>query len=264
MMKGEQTAMNELILDHLKKLQLNYLVQNFDDFVSSFKRNKDVALSIITKVCELEIQQQQKRNLERRLRESKVGRFKPMADFDWNWPKKIDRPAIERLFDLKFIEEGRNVVIIGPPGVGKTMIAKNLAYSAAVSGNSSLCCGASDLVNDLNSALSAQIYKSRLNRFVRRGLLVIDEFGYLSFNNKAADLLYKVISKKYEKNSLIITTNLAFDKWGTVFPGATCVSALIDRLTHRCELITIDADSYRLKESKEKNKLNNQKRREKK
>ena len=119
---------------------------------------------------------------------------------------------------------------------------------------------ASELTLNLTSAYSAGIYRSRLRRYLRPSLLVIDELGYLSFDNKAADILFEVISKRYENSSVIITSNLAFNKWGNIFPGATCVTALVDRLTHHCDILTIEADSFRVKESKEsKNKTKKRK-----
>jgi len=254
--------MNESLLGQLKDLKLYYLQQNLDDFASSFKTRRDLCLRIIENICEREIDEKKRRNLERRVREVRVGSFKPISDFDWDWPKFIERNRIEELLELGFVGEKKNAVIMGPQGVGKTMIAKNIAHLAATSGKTSLFTTASELVIDMRSAYSSGIYRSRLRKYLRPSLLVIDELGYLSFDHKAADILFEVISKRYENSSVIITSNLAFNKWGSIFPGATCTTALVDRLTHHCEILTIDADSFRVRESKENE--NNTKKRKKK
>lgn len=239
--------MNELF----KELKLYYMDSYYDDFVKSFKAKAPVANEVLQKMAHLELEERKKRNIERRIRESRVGQMKPMKDFDWQWPKKIDRPRVESLLDLKFIDEKQNIILIGAEGVGKTMIGKNLAHLAAAKGKSSLFTSASELAVDLTAAYSAGVFRSRLKRYLRPALLVIDEIGYLSFDNKAADLLFDVVSKRYEKSAIVITTNLGFSEWTKVFPGAACITALIDRLTHHCEILEIDADSYRLKESKQ-------------
>jgi DNA replication protein DnaC len=238
------------LLPHLKKLRLIYLVEHLDDFLTSHHKNSS-PFAILKSLTEAEIDFRKKRSLERLLRASKVTRLKPMSDFDWNWPRKIDRPLIENLLRLNFIEEKSNVIIIGAEGVGKSMIAKNLAHLAAANGKSSLFTSASAVTSDLAMAQGAGVLQSRLKRYIKLDLLVIDELGYLSFDSKGADLLFEVISKRHEERSTIITTNLAFNQWNTIFPGATCIRALIDRVTHRAEITTIDADSYRLKESKQ-------------
>ena len=201
-----------------------------------------------------EEQERARRGLERRLGRARLGTFKPIADFDWNWPKKIDREQIEDLFRLEWLARGHNAVLIGPNGIGKTLIAKNLAHQAVLRGATARFLTASELLNTLAEQDSSTSLQRKLALFARPSLLCIDELGYLSYDTRHADLLFEVVSRRYENKSLLITTNKPFGEWGEVFPNATTVVTIVDRLVHRCELVNIEGDSYRLKESKEQAK----------
>ena len=243
-----------MIQDNLEKklraMKLYYLAENLDAFCE--KTAGLDGLKIVEELVSLEQLEKQKRSSERRLIEARLGRFKQMADFDWDWPAEIDRPAVERLLKLNFLKEKENIVIAGAQGLGKSMIARNIGQAAVMTGCSTLFTSASELVCDLSSQESIPALHRRLKRYYKPELLIIDEVGYLSFDHKAADLLFDVISRRYETASIIITTNLTFKEWHTIFPGASCLVALLDRLTHHSDLLSIKGDSYRTKEAKEK------------
>ncbi len=192
-----------------------------------------------------------RRGLERRLQRARLGTFKPLADYDWSWPKKIDREQIEELLRFAWLDRGRNLVLVGPNGVGKTLLAKNLAHQAVLRGATARFLTASELLNTLAEQDSSRTLQRKLALFTRPFLLVIDELGYLSYDSRHADLLFEVVSRRYEHKSILITTNKPFAEWGEVFPNATTVVTLVDRLIHRCEVVNIEGESYRLKESRE-------------
>jgi DNA replication protein DnaC len=206
----------------------------------------------LEEVIAIEERERQKRSLERRVKSAKVGAVKPMASFDWTWPRKIDREAIDELFSLEFVVSGRNVILLGPNGVGKTMILKNVAHHAVVKGHTAKCTTASDMLADLAGQESSAALTRRLRHFVQPKLLCIDEVGYLSYDSRYADLLFEVVTRRYEMGrAILISTNKVFEEWNEVFPHAACVVTLVDRLVHRAEVIEIEADSFRLKEAKE-------------
>ncbi len=196
--------------------------------------------------------ERRRRGFERRLRRARLMRFKPLADFDWSWPKKIDRAQVEDLFQLDFLDEAGNVILCGPNGVGKSMIAQNLAHAALAAGHSVRWVTASELLNDLAAQDGPGALQRRFGRYSRPRLLVIDELGYLSYDNRHADLLFEVVSRRYGQASTIVTTNKAFAEWNQVFPNAACVVTLVDRLIHNAEIVPIEGKSYRLKEAEEK------------
>jgi DNA replication protein DnaC len=203
-------------------------------------------------LLEREEQVRAERSLQRRIQRCRIGTFKPMTDFDYSWPHKIDRDQVEDLFALDWLDAAANVVLLGPNGVGKTMVAQNLAYQAVLRGATVRFLTASELLNDLAAQDGSSAFQRRLARYARPRLLVIDELGYLSYDNRHADLLYEVVSRRYLKKSILLTTNKPFAEWNEVFPSATSVVTLVDRLVHRCEVVTIDAESYRLREAKER------------
>jgi len=153
---------------------------------------------------------------------------------------------------LDFLKEGANVVLQGPNGVGKTTLARNLAHQALLHGHTVLFTSAGNLLGDLAALDSDSLLRRRLRHYAAPHLLVIDEVGYLSYSHRHADLLFELISRRYEQKSTLITTNRPFAEWGEVFPGAACVVSLIDRLLHHAEIIAIEGDSYRLKEAQER------------
>ena len=198
-----------------------------------------------------EEEERSRRGLERRLRRARLGAYKPMADFDWSWPKKIDREQIEDLFRLDWLATATNVVLVGPNGVGKTLVAKNLAHQAVLAGATVRTLTASELLNTLADQATSHTLQRKIGLFCRPQLLVIDELGYLSYDARHADLLFEVVSRRYLQRPILLTTNKPFAEWNEVFPNASSVVTLVDRLVHRCEVVPIDGDSYRLKESKE-------------
>ena len=179
-----------------------------------------------------------RRSLERRLRSAHIGRFKPLADFDWDWPTHCDRAALQELMTLSFMNDATNVVLVGPSGVGKSMLASNLAHQALILGHTVLYATAGQLLGDLAALDSDSALRRRLR--------------YLSYSNRHADLLFELISRRYESKSTVLTTNRPFKEWKEVFPNAACVVSLIDRLVHRCEVVAIQGESYRLKEAKDR------------
>lgn len=216
-------------------------------------------------VLAIEERERQRRSLERRLRNSHIGTFKPMADFDWGWPKQLDREAIDELFSLSFLQTGHNAVLVGPNGVGKTMILKNIAHQALVRGHTVRFATTSDMLADLASKDSSSALSRRLRRYTMVHLLCVDEVGYLSYDSRYADLLFEVVTRRYEaRRPILLSTNKAFSEWAEVFPHAACVVTLVDRLLHRAEVIEVEAESYRLKEAKELRAARSKQRRPKK
>jgi len=220
-----------------------------DDIVALATKKRWSPVQLFEHVLTLEEQERSRRGLDRRLKRSRLERFKHIADFDWNWPTKIDRPLVESTLRLDFITDARNIVLVAPQGLGKTMIAQNIVHQAAVNGHGVLFISAAQLLLDLAAQESARALERRFKHYARIGLLVIDEIGFLAFDARNADLLFQVITRRYEKKSVVLTTNLAFRDWPTIFPNATCATALIDRVVHHADVIAIEGESYRAREA---------------
>jgi DNA replication protein DnaC len=224
-----------------------------DDLIAFVTKHRYSPAQIIEHIADIEEKERTRRSLERRLSQSRLGRFKPMADFDWSWPTRIDRELVDSALHLNFLDGPRNVVLVAPQGLGKTMIAQSIAHQAILQGYSVLFTTASQLLLDLRSQESARALDNRLKHYGKVGLLVVDEVGYVPFDNRDADLLFQIVCRRYESKSLVLTTNLAFSDWPSIFPNATCATALIDRVIHHADVIAIEGQSYRLREAAEQN-----------
>ena len=152
------------------------------------------------------------RGLERRLKSAHLGRFKALADFDWSWPSQCDRGAIQELMRLDFLKEAANIILVGPNGIGKSTIARNIAHQAVLKGHNVLFTSAGQMLNELAAQDGDIALKRRLAHYARPHLLVIDEVGYLSYSNRHADLLFEIVSRRYEERSTLITTNRRFSE----------------------------------------------------
>ncbi len=242
------TTTNTDLKAQLERIGLRAIAQNLDDLIARATTGRWSPRMMLEQIGQIETEDRSRRSLERRLRLSGIKKFKPIADFDWNWPKVIERDVIERALTLDFLKEARNLVLIGRNGLGKTMIAKNICQAAVLAGYSVLFRSAATLIEELQCD-SPETRRRKLRSFANVGLVCIDEVGYLSFDDKAADLLYEVINRRYERRSVIVTTNRGFKEWNEVFPNASCIVTLVDRLTHHADITKIDGESYRHRES---------------
>lgn len=248
MILPKMTTPKNNLQSKLEYIGLRTISQTLDDFIARATTGRWSPHILMERLADIEAEDRSRRSLERRLRISGIKKFKPMADFDWNWPKKIERDVIERALTLDFIKEARNLILIGQNGLGKSMIAKNICHAAVLAGYSVLFRSASALIEDLQCE-SPTARKRKLRTYGNAELLCVDEVGYLSYDDNAADLLYEVINRRYEHRSVIVTTNRGFKEWNEVFPNASCIVTLVDRLTHHADVTKIEGKSYRLRES---------------
>ena len=234
----------------LQQIGLRALPAELDDFLARATKARWSPRVLLEQLAQAEIAERSRRSLEQRLRLSGIKSFKAMADFEWTWPTKIERDVIERALTLDFLHEGRNLVLVGRNGLGKTMIAQNICHAAVLAGSSVLFRAAPALLEELHRQ-TPEGRRRKLRGYANVGLLCVDEVGYLSFDDKAADLLYEVINRRYERKPVIVTTNRPFKEWNEVFPNATCIATLLDRLLHHADVTVIEGDSYRLRESEQ-------------
>jgi DNA replication protein DnaC len=242
------------LTDQLRQLGLVHTADDLNDLVARATQKRWSPVVLIEHLAQAELDARMRHRVERRLRDARLGRFKPMADWEWEWPKQIHRPTVERVFTLDFLAKRENVILVAAHGLGKTMLAKNLVHQAILAGQSARFLTASDLILDLTSQDTSRALQRRLRSYARPTLLAVDEIGYLTYDAHAADLLFQVVSRRYESKSIVLTTNLPFKHWDTVFPNASCAVALIDRLTHHAEIISIEGESYRKREAERSQK----------
>jgi DNA replication protein DnaC len=240
--------------DQLGQLGLVHTAAELNDLIARATQQRWSPAVLLEHLVQAEAAARLQHRVERRLKDARLGHYKALADFEWSWPTQIHRPTIERVFTLDFLAQRENVIVVAPHGLGKTMLAKNLVHQAILAGHSARFLTAADLILDLTSQDTARGLQRRLRTYLRPGLLAIDEVGYLAYDAHAADLLFQVVSRRYEQKSLVITTNLSFKHWDTVFPNAACAVALIDRLTHHAEIVTIEGESYRKREAEQAQK----------
>jgi DNA replication protein DnaC len=243
--------MTASLAQQLAALGLHAVAGALDDIIAKATQKRWGAVEVLSHLGELETIERARRSVESRMKSSRLGRFKPMADFEWGWPTRIDRDAVEAAVNLDFIPEKRNVVLVAAQGLGKTMVAQNIAHQAVQKGHTALFTTAAQMLLDLCSQDSARALDRRLKHYQRPTVLCIDEVGYLPCDARNADLLYQVVSRRYEEKPLVLTTNLAFGDWAQAFPNATCAIALIDRIVHHADIITIEGKSYRRRVAEE-------------
>ncbi len=248
-MRSADPTTTTTLTANLQRLGLPHTAEHLNDLVARATQQRWSPVVLLETLSQAELNERARRRLERQLRAARLGRFKPMADFEWDWPKQLHRPTIDRVFTLDFVAKGENVVLVGNQGLGKTMLSKNLVHQTVLAGHSALFITASDLLLDLNSQDTARGLERRLRAYARPHLLAVDEIGYLAYDAHAADLLFQIISRRYEQRSIVVTTNLVFKDWHTIFPNASCAVALVDRLTHHAEIIRLEGDSYRHREA---------------
>lgn len=246
----KKTADEELQLRrHLETLKLSAFLDNYSITAKLAAEKQWSYTHFLNQLAEAEVNIRYDRSTQRRIKQARFPVLKTLDGFDWNWPTKINRLQVQELFRLSFLKDNTNVIFLAGVGLGKTHLATALAYQACLKGFSVLFASAIDIINTLNAACNAGRLKTELKKYLKSDILVIDELGYLPVDKKGADLLFQVISRRYEHGSIILTTNKSFKKWPEIFSNdSTLTSAVLDRLLHHAETVAIEGKSYRMKD----------------
>jgi len=236
----------EDLTEVLRRLSLTTIAQHYEDLGREAAREGLAHVEYLRRLAEAEAAARYERSVQRRTKAARLPVLKTLEQFDWAWPKKINRAQVQNLFRLSFIEQNTNVVFIGGVGLGKTHFALALAHNACLNNVPTLFAPAVEIVNTLSAAQATHTLPKALKAYVAPRLLVVDELGYLPMDKRGADLLFQVISARYEHSATILTANTAYKYWAPIFNNdATLTSAILDRLLHHCETVTIEGKSFR-------------------
>jgi DNA replication protein DnaC len=242
-------ATPERVQEQLTYLKLPFIREHFEPLAKEAAQAHWGHVDYLAGLVEGEALDRQQRAIGRRIRQARFPVIKTLESFQWTWPRKINRLQVQNLFRLKFVEDKANVIILGGVGLGKTHLATALGYAACLKGHSVLFATAVDVINTLAAAQNAGRLKQELSKYLKPTLIILDEIGYLPIDKTGADLLFQIISKRYEQGSIILTSNRVFKKWPEIFNNdSTLTSALLDRLLHHAETVLIEGKSYRMKD----------------
>jgi DNA replication protein DnaC len=234
---------------YLASLKLSYLLEHFESLAQQAGAEQWSQVHYLARLIEGEAHRREDRSIQRRVGLARFPVLKSLDQFDWGWPKKINRPQIQNLFRLRFIEDNANVIFISTVGLGKSHLSIAIGHTACLRGYSVLFTTAVDIINSLSAAQAHGGLKRELRKYLQPRVLLIDELGYLPIDKHGADLLFQVISQRYERGPIVITSNRAYKHWSEIFNNdSTLTSALLDRLLHHAETVLIEGKSYRMKD----------------
>ena len=234
--------------EQLSWLKLRFMQDNYQAMADESGRKKWSHQEYFEHLLQGETNLRWDNGINRRIRMARFPVLKTLEQFQWNWPQKINRPQVQQLCRLNFIGKNGNVILLGGVGLGKTHLATAIGYQACLHGYSVLFTTAIDVINTLSADQAAGQLKKGLTRYLKPNLLILDELGYLPIDKHGADLLFQIISYRYEKGSIMITSNRAYKEWPQIFNNdATLTSAILDRLLHHADTLVIEGKSYRMK-----------------
>lgn len=237
------------LLEQLTALKLLAVQENYASLATEAAQKQWLHVDYLARLIDAEALRRQQLSIQRRIAAARFPSVKTLDQFDWNWPKKINRTQVQNLFRLAFLPEHGNVVFMGGVGLGKSHLSAALGYAACLAGHSVLFTTAVDIINTLTAAQAAHRLKVELKRLLSPRILCIDEVGYLPIDKVGADLLFQVISQRYERGSIVLTTNQAYKHWAKIFNNdSTLTSAVLDRLLHHADTVIIEGQSYRMKD----------------
>jgi DNA replication protein DnaC len=241
-----QTSLLHQQLDYLK---LPFLRDQYAELAQQAAQQSWTHVDYLARLIDGQYQQRLQHTIRLRVKSARFPVLKTLDQFQWDWLKKINRLQVQNLFRLEFLAQNANVIFLGTVGLGKTHLATALGYAACLEGHSVLFATAIDVINHLSAAQKKSSLKAELKKYLRPRLLVLDEIGYLPIDQHGADLLFQVISQRYERGSIVLTTNKPFKQWPTIFNNdSTITAAVLDRLLHHAETVVLEGISYRMKD----------------
>jgi DNA replication protein DnaC len=234
---------------HLSYLKLAFIAQHYAELATQAAQKSWSHVDYLTRLAEGEAQWRRDRATKSRMRLARFPVIKTLEQFRWDWPTRINRLQVQNHFRLEFIKAKANLIFLGGVGLGKTHLATALGYAACLQGYSVLFASAIDVINTLAAAKNTGRLKAELKKYTKPALLILDELGYLPIDKAGADLLFQVISLRYEQGAIVMTSNRAFKEWPKIFNNdSTLTAALLDRLLHHAETVLIEGKSFRMKD----------------
>ena len=241
----EGDSLHKLLL----RLQLPFVRENYHELAQTAAEQHWGHLEYLQALIQGEVGRREDKSLAHRVRNARFPLTKTLDQFQWNWPTKINRPQIQNLFRMNFIEQKANAIFLGGVGLGKTHLSLALGQAACVRGYSVLFTTAIDIIHTLSAAAATGGLKRTMQRYLKPRLIIIDELGFLPIDKLGADLLFQIISERYERGAILMSTNRSFKRWPEIFNNdTTLTSALLDRLLHHAEVCLIEGPSYRGKD----------------
>ncbi len=241
-----QHASDKRLEEQLTYLKLPFMRQHYEELAGQATCKDWTPVQYLKALVEGEADLRNDKGIARRVKQAQFPLNKSLEEFDFTWPQKINRVQVQDLFRFKFVEQKANVILMGGVGLGKTHLSIALGHAACEQGHRVLFTTAVDAINALSAAQMAGRFNAELKKYTRPDVLIVDEVGYLPVDKRGADLLFQVVSKRYECGSIVLTTNKEYKKWAEIFNNdATLTSAILDRLLHHSETVVITGKSRR-------------------